>query len=338
MRIGNKSIIIVGLFVLQLLILPVNFLAYTAPPEIDQISSERAIPRTSGNFEWSLIEVISEPVPGFNNNGLTSFSPRIAVENGKVYAVWEDESLLNNCGADMDIFYRYYDGSIWSDIQIISEPIEDQNKNIADSENPDIVVKNGKIYVVWQDKNNTNNAGTDFDVFYRTNLTGLGWEDVQIISEPVPGQNVNIGSNSFYPWVSLAVENDNIYVVWNDGNDTNGAGMNLDVSYRCNLSGSGWGEIEVISEPIPGQDNHIWDAYSAEIAVENTKLYVVWNHAHNTSGNGADSDIFCIQLSRLKTIKYMLSGLIDLTYIHVVTIRIYFIDVIFLVLVGRIYR
>jgi hypothetical protein len=239
---------------------------------------------------WSKIEVISEPVPGQNNNQGWSVQAEIAVENGNIYVVWLDTSNINGAGSDWDIFYRCnLTGSNWEDIQVLSEPVLGKNLNTGTSSTPSIAVENGEIYVAWSDDNNTNGAGTnDQDIFYRCNLTGTSWEDVQVISEPVEGQDINIG-NSGGP--NIAVENGNIYVVWVDNNDTNGAGWTNDIFYRCNLTGSSWEPVQVISEPVFGKDYNIHWSYLGSIAVENGDIFVVWSDGNNTNGAGGDPDI-----------------------------------------------
>jgi hypothetical protein len=57
----------------------------------------------------------------------------------------------------------------------------------------------------------------------------INWSQIEVLSEPVLGQNFNtLGSKR----PDIAVENGKIYVVWSDGNDTNGAGMDPDIFFR----------------------------------------------------------------------------------------------------------
>jgi hypothetical protein len=117
------------------------------------------------------MDVVSEPIPAGDINLLSSNNSKVAVENNMIYVVWEDTSNLNGAGTDSDIFYRYYDGVSWSKLQVISEPKVGKNINLGESYEPDIAVENGNIYIVWYDNNNTNLSGSDYDIFYRTNLT-----------------------------------------------------------------------------------------------------------------------------------------------------------------------
>ncbi|MCK5559538.1 MAG: hypothetical protein KAJ51_03050 [Thermoplasmata archaeon] len=242
-----------------------------------------------GGFDWGPIMPLSEPILGQDKNKANSEYAKIAVEGNKIYVVWQDENNTDGAGTDSDIFFKYFDGNDWSKAQIISEPVPGDNINWPDSLYPDIAVENGKIYVVWADSNDTNGAGTDLDIFYRCNLTGNNWEDLQIISEPVFGNNFNDGA-SYSP--EIAVENNNIFIVWSDTTNIDNSGAEADIFYRCNLSGANWEDIQVISEPIFGSNINWGDSQFPAIAVNSNKIYVVWFDTNNTNGAGTDSDIF----------------------------------------------
>jgi DNA-binding MarR family transcriptional regulator len=308
--------------------------------------------RGNGGTDWSPVEVISEPIFGQNLSWTIDQHPDVAIEGDKIYVVWGNNDNTSGSGFDTEIHYRYFDGSVWSDIQVISEPIRGQNINVGDSFVPRIVVENGKIYVTWQDSNNTHGSGTDVDVFFRCNLSGekwgairvisepvygqdqsyfpsqwsdlavedgrvhVIWEDfsnlnndgdgdfdlfyrnflpnsalgpIQVVSEPVAGKNFCVGHSQ---WGKIAVEDHKIYVVWSDSNDTNGAGYDeYDIFYRY-YDGNGWSGIEVLSEPIPGSDTNTEVSYSPEIAVDNGRVYVVWEDWDDYNGAGYGQNIF----------------------------------------------
>jgi uncharacterized membrane protein len=243
--------------------------------------------------KWAKIQVISEPVLGQNFNTGDSYFPDIAVENGKIYVVWQDDNNTNSAGTDLDIFYRCnLTGTRWENTQVISQPVLGKNYKTGGSRLPNIAVENSKIYVSWSDNNNTDNAYLDFDIFYRCNLTGNGWEDIQVISEPVQGQNFNTGGSGYYSGPEISVENGNIYIVWPDGNNTNNADLDGDIFFRCNLTGSFWEPIQVISEPVQGQNFSTEASNNPSIAVNNGNIYVVWSDQNDTNNASDDADIF----------------------------------------------
>ncbi|MCK5561624.1 MAG: hypothetical protein KAJ51_13560, partial [Thermoplasmata archaeon] len=263
-----------------------NLIAKKYEDDHSNVINDNIYPLSNEYSMWDPIEVVSEPIPGQNINIGSSSSAKVAVENDKIYVVWEDNSSIQGSGSDRDIFYRHFDGNKWSEIQVISEPVHGNNFNDRISDRPAIAVENGKIYVIWCDMNNTNGAGLDVDTFYRTNLTGTHWEEVQVISEPVVGSNFNIRAGNF---PQIAVENGKIYVIWHDRNNTNGAGTDIDLFYRCNLTGKSWEDIQVISEPVMGNDINIGESTSRpSIAVENSKIYVIWEDTNDTNSAGTD--------------------------------------------------
>ncbi|MCK5560756.1 MAG: hypothetical protein KAJ51_09195, partial [Thermoplasmata archaeon] len=78
--------------------------------------------------------------------------------------------------------------------------------------------------------NDTNGAGSaEPDIFYRCNLTGSSWEDIQVISEPIYGNNINTGWSSM---PEIAVINGKNHIFWEDANDTSNAGPDKDIFYR----------------------------------------------------------------------------------------------------------
>jgi hypothetical protein len=289
------TLIIVIIVVLSILSIGWNFVSVASDPcdATINITNERSMPwsRSNSLLDWSEIEILSEPVAGQNINSVYSGVASIAVEGDNIYVVWTDYNNTNNAGTDGDIFFRHFNGNNWTDIQVISEPVLGQNFCTSESKIPDIAVENGKIYVIWTDSNNTDGAGTDEDIFFRCNLTGSSWEKVQVISEPVPGQNFNIESSDS---PSIEVDEGKIYVVWQDENNTNdcGGGLDREIFYRCNLTGSSWEKVQVISEPVLGQNINKGSSGIGALAVENNKIYVSWYDESNINGAGTDGDIF----------------------------------------------
>ncbi len=286
--------LIIGVLIFNVIIINLN-----VGSQGGHLKNEASIPNNilsnprADKYNWSQIEIISEPVPGLNLNNGWSSEPGILVEDDKIYVVWNDETDYNGSGTDSDIFYRYFNGNNWSDIQVISEPVKGKNINTEKSTKPDIAVDNGKVYIVWQDLNNTNGAGVDWDIFYRCNLTGKGWEDIEVISEPTQDTNVNI-RDSISP--EIVVENGNIYVIWVDDTNLIGAGYDQDLFFRCNTDGISWGPIQVLSEPVVGNNyntgNHHPQNVRIDIEVENGNIYVVWDDVNDTYNAGTDLDIY----------------------------------------------
>ena len=91
MRTKLISIIVVISILLSVFFVNWNFIlaAESLNNEVDSTSTSRSNehPR-AGGFDWSEIEVISEPIFGHNNNLNYSTDPCIAIEEDKIYTVW----------------------------------------------------------------------------------------------------------------------------------------------------------------------------------------------------------------------------------------------------------
>jgi hypothetical protein len=248
--------------------------------------------------QWGPIQVISEPNFSGDDNTDRSLAPSIAVENGKVFVVWRDNTDITADGTtDFDVFYRAnITATGWENIQIISESVVGVDTKNSYTTSPIINVDNNKQYIVWTDDLDHDGAGLDTDIFYRANLT-TSWEDIQVISEPIKGRDVN-QDTSYDP--AIAVENDKLYVVWWDDNNTNGASSSIpdfDIFYKCNLTQSNWEDTQVLSEPTPGADINDGSSETPDIAVENGVIYVIWKDNYNYTNSSKtvlDYDIFFI--------------------------------------------
>ncbi|UCE37930.1 MAG: hypothetical protein JSW00_01420 [Thermoplasmata archaeon] len=225
-----STLVIIGLFVSAI------FLGYhDLEPEI------------SANAEW-LPEIRLSTNPELDYQ----VAPSIAVENGKVHVVWGDYS-----GGNTDIYYKYFDGTIWQPEQEISN-----DSGTGDQAFARIAVDNGKLHVVWMDFRDD-----DYDIYYRF-YNGTDWEPVQEISTDIGTENQS------YP--AIAVENDKAHVVWMDYGDGD-----WDIYYRF-YNGIGWEPEQEISTDIGSETQ-----FDPSLAVENGKVHVVWED--NRDG---DNDIY----------------------------------------------
>jgi hypothetical protein len=239
------------------------------------------------DFHWGTEQVISEPVPGMDINKKSSNHPAVVMDNGTVHFVWADSNETKESGMDDDIFYKYYDGNKWSELFIVSEPVQGQDNNGAQSIEPDIAVENGEVYIVWEDYSSVYGAGPDADIFYR-HFDGTAWSGIMVASEPSQGSDINKGL-SYYP--AIDVENGKAHIVWHDSTFINGAGTDIDIFYRTH-NGVTWSNINIVSEPIKGLDINQVGSYQPRVQVEKDIVHFVWADANNTDNAETDFDIF----------------------------------------------
>ncbi|TVQ90556.1 MAG: exo-alpha-sialidase [Deltaproteobacteria bacterium] len=96
--------------------------------------------------------------PGFAN----SFRPQVALDDGEIYVVWQDE----RSGGDRDIYFNYSgdSGMTWLESSL---QVESNGPGSSDSASPAVALSAGVGHVVWQDRR----AG-GFDIFYRSFIEG----------------------------------------------------------------------------------------------------------------------------------------------------------------------
>ncbi|MCK5560933.1 MAG: hypothetical protein KAJ51_10085, partial [Thermoplasmata archaeon] len=143
-----KTIIIILTLIVSAIFFGLNLQITAIEPDNspnNSLAVNNYLPLSAQEINWSQIEVISEPYFGQNYNQHGSAAPKIAVEGDKIYVVWHDATELDYCGLDYDIFYRFFDGYEWSEIQVISEPVQGKDFNTVSSYEPAIAVENGNV-------------------------------------------------------------------------------------------------------------------------------------------------------------------------------------------------
>ena len=170
--------------------------------------------------------------------------PAIAVDDLKVYVVWEDNTpdLLNK-----EIYFKKsVDGGVtWKTDKRLTN-------NAGDSRYPRIAVDGSNIYVVWTDYT----PGAPEIYFKKSDDGGATWRT-----------NKRLTNNAGYSYApAIAVDGSNIYVVWTD--DTPG---NLEIYFKKSTDGgSTWKQTRLTNDSLGSQ-------YPA-IAADGSNVYIVWQN------------------------------------------------------------
>ena len=185
------------------------------------------------------------------SNAGNSANPSIAVDGENIYMAWQDDTPGNS-----EIYFRMSTdgGYTWAAAKRLTN-------NTGNSANPAIAVNGPNIYVVWQ--NDTTGNPNMSDIYLRMSTDGgYNWKTAKNLTS-------NAG-NSANP--SIAVDNLNVYVVWND--DTTG---NPEIYFReSNNGGSTWAAPQSLTI-------NAGDSLNPSIAVNGSNIYVTWED--NTPGN-----------------------------------------------------
>ena len=175
------------------------------------------------------------------NNAGYSYGPAIAVDGQNIYVVWPDDTPGN-----AEIYFKTSDdgGATWTTDKRLTN-------NAGFSGHPAIAVDGQNIYVVWDD----DTPGNSEVYFKQSDDGGATWTT-----------NRRLTNNAGYSALpTIAVNGQNIYVVWFD--DTPGNG---EIYFRKSGDGGATWTKSVRFTNNPGY------AENPIIAVDGQNVYVVW--------------------------------------------------------------
>lgn len=193
-----------------------------------------------------------------SNNTGSSYLPRIAADQDKVYIAWTDNTPISQEEkeqgpfADSDVFFiSSNDGGVnFGNITNLSD-------NDRASENPEIVTRENDVYVAWRD--DTETPGSYYDVVYRKSEDGgVNFGILTNLSED------NGDTLSFQ--ILLPVFNQQyVYVVWDS--ETAGKGYEVFLGYSRD-GGSTFEKIDL--------SDNIGTSFSPLISGADNAVYVAW--------------------------------------------------------------
>ena len=192
-------------------------------------------------------ETFSTPENISNNEGFSGFA-QIAVNGNNLYVVWHDGT--DTPGSREIFIAKSTDGG-----ETFGEPKNISNNN-GFSLLPQIAVNGDNVYVVWNDDTD----GFDEIFIAKSTDGGETFSTPENISE---GNLSNNASFSYQP--SIAVNDDNVYVVWHE----DPLGKRIIFVAKSNDGGETFGEPENIS------DKFDFSSKSA-IAIEGNNVFVAW--------------------------------------------------------------
>ncbi len=222
---------------------------------------------------WTVTEVVS------TESVESSQSPSLEVDlASNIHITWDDGTNYTNCGTDDDIFYKCWNASTtsWTMTEVVSTVSNDG------SYYPYIATDSAlNVYIVWEDRENYTNCGTDSDIFYiKRNYSTSIWSVTEVVS-------TESTSASVYPKIAIDLF-DSAHIVWMDSTDYLSSGTEPDIFYkRWDNQTSSWTVTEVVSAESTGQS--IFEHLTTDIE---GNAHVTWVDGTNILGSGPEYDIF----------------------------------------------
>lgn len=220
------------------------------------------------NGNWTITEVVS------TESNKWSQYPSIAVgADGTVHVVWFDLTNYDECGWDVDVFYKKKPfGGNWTMTEVVStESIYDSWMTSIDVE-PD-----GTVHVSWSESNDYSNLGGSMDIYYKKNPPGTTWLDNP--TELVSSESTEASSRP-----TMAVDSQGtVHIAWQDGYTI----YHPNICYKNKPKDGSWTTTQIVSM----ESNK--DSLYPSLAIDsNYNVHVAWEDESNYAGCGNDQDIF----------------------------------------------
>ncbi len=282
------------------------------------ISSSSALSK----INWSPSTVLS------SESNLYSYRGNIVIDSLQtLHFVWKDKSSILNSSSDWDLFYKYKkQNNTWSTTELIT-PLSINDSNCLSLE----IDSNDTLHLAYKDQTDILNAGSDWDIFYKSKPFNLNWTQPVLISDL---------STEVCTCPSITIDKDDtIHITWADTTDIYNSDKDSDIYYKKKIINQNWTDSELISknstntsidpdiavddyltvhivwyEKINGNfeilytyqlNNHEWSEFEIvstnctdvssdpTIAIdEKNNLHLIWVDKTNLFDNGVDYDIF----------------------------------------------
>jgi hypothetical protein len=202
----------------------------------------------SESIDNNPVPVVFENATNLTNNPMDSVYGQVAAWNNNVYMLWQDSVPPGYRNYDIFIKSSNYNGTTFgSNINLSNNP--------GFSEHPQIAAYDNNVYAIWAD----DASGNREVLFARSEDNGTSFDEIKNLS--------NNTSDSFNQ--EIAVYGDNVYVVWLDQGQ--GQGANTNILLRVSSDGGAtFGRTVNISS------NANQETFPKVAAYEGS-IYIAWN-------------------------------------------------------------
>ena len=130
--------------------------------------------------------------------------------------------------------------SSWSEFYTLSNEGNDdayRARVVCDSQN--------NFHVVWKEKSNVLNAGSDWDLFYKYRMHHGEWSELTLITTEFDSDAICL---------SVAIDSmDTLHLAWKDTSNVSNAGIDSDIFYTYKPYGTDWSDPILISNLSTGE-------------------------------------------------------------------------------------
>jgi len=209
---------------------------------------------TEDGISWSPMVKVSPLIMGGMNDW-----PSPAVYNGRLYIFWKTTDTTISTDDDMDIVYRWWDGTRFGPIEEVT--VDQGELDWA----YDVAVYNGRLYLAWETDIGVMTFNVDIMV---KSFDGVSWTSRM---DMCPADDtVKDEIPKLYVWHNPVRGKDELYLIWGRGNGNQYGTGDVDVVIRV-YDGSSWSGMQEISIPNEKRQNMGYHLVSY-----NGRLYAIW--------------------------------------------------------------
>jgi hypothetical protein len=214
----------------------------------------------------------------FGNWGIDEY-PRPIIYQDKLYVIWFRENILK---ATRDILYRVFDGTTWSDINVLSNyPNSDTVNNY-----PAPAVWNDRLYVMWQ---RILNNSKYMETVYSYTSNGHTWSPVEPLSRQIPIVSVTFDTlPNLATYHNPVTGKDELHAFWRTkgAENTQGGLYDYDIVTR-KWDGTSWTPtVELSPAGDKGDDTQPYG-----VDDQQGLLHILWASKDDSTKDGQDYDI-----------------------------------------------
>ena len=206
-------------------------------------------------------------------------NPRPVIYKDKLYVLWSRKDLSTGTG---DILYRDFDGTNWSDINVLSKfPNNDTNNSF-----PVPAVWEDRLYVLWQRaQNNTKYMETVCS--YTTD--GHSWSPPKPLSKPIPTSSMIFDTTPNLATYHNPITNkEELHAFWRaQGPEITQTGLNQFGIVSRTWDGANWSPTRELSPAGDSGD----DTQPYGVDDQQGQLHIFWATSNDSNKDGTDHDI-----------------------------------------------
>jgi hypothetical protein len=238
------------------------YAVWSASVDLDFFSDDDLVMRWSDDGDnWSPMKKVSPVL----RQGMNDW-PALQVYKDKLYIIWKTTDSTISDGDDMDIVYRWWDGSSFGPIEELTAGDGGRLDWAYDT-----TVYNDRLWVVWEKDISSGLFGYEVNILIRS-YDGVSWSNTKDLTGA--DDTVKDEIPRIYVWSNPVKKRDELYVIWGRGEGSWDGSGDIDIVIRV-FDGTTWSEMQELSQPGIRVQN-----MGHQLIGYEDRLYAIWIHGN----------------------------------------------------------